>query len=191
VDSAPVELEGFAMCGQPDGFFSARLGSVEREFIEPGALEMERGVDLGGADERGAELASSCVIDAPIAFGDGAIQRVAQELVAEIEVADVDDVEPVQEPVIDEFLERCVELVDRQIITPASTVGLKQRPMMAPARATACASSDRRAVRARIASSMVSGTSAARIAPASTGRSDPRAAAISSSMWSGRPSERS
>ena len=49
---------------------------------------------------------------------------------------------------------------------PARTSGTKQRPMTAPARAVACASGDRRANRARTASSIVSGTVASRIAGA-------------------------
>ena len=66
---------------------------------------------------------------------------------------------------------------------------MKQRPMTAPALATARASGDRRATRARIASSIVSGTFALRIARSSLRASSPSAPS-SSSMCSGIPSVR-
>ncbi len=75
-------------------------------------------------------------------------------------------------------------------MTPARTSGTKQRPMTAPARATVRASSDSRANRVRIASSIVSGTSASRIARPSV-RASWSSAPSSSSMWSGIPSVRS
>ena len=73
---------------------------------------------------------------------------------------------------------------------PARTSGTKQRPMTAPARAVACASGDSVEIRAMIASSIVSGTSASRIAVPSA-RASALSAPSSSSMWSGIPSVRS
>ena len=73
-------------------------------------------------------------------------------------------------------------------MTPARTSGTKHRPRTAAARPMRCASGLMRATRARIASSMVSG-SRPPDAP-DIDRSRARAAAISSSMCSGRPSLR-
>ena len=151
-------------------------------------LEMERCVDLRMPLELGTELARPRVEAAQIAERDAAVDRVAQQLVPEVDetAGPGGSMTPFS---ISSWSGSSSDSGGTSMM-PARTSGTKQRPMTAPALATACASGDRWPSRSSTASSMVSGTVASRIARPSA-RAWALIAPSSSSMWSGMPSVRS
>ncbi len=72
-------------------------------------------MDFGRALERGPEFAGASVIATPVRLRRASIQRIAQELVAEVVVTRIDRAEVVQEPMVDQFLERRLQLGHRAI----------------------------------------------------------------------------
>ncbi len=72
-------------------------------------------MDLRRPFEDRPELSGTRVIAAPVAVRRPSVQRVPQELVAEVEVARIDGAEVVQEPVIDQLLEGHLEVLFRYV----------------------------------------------------------------------------
>ena len=82
----------------------------------PGPLEMHRRVDRRRALQQAAELGRPGVEPPPLAGGHRSIERVPQQLVTEVVLPAAMD--GIQHVVVDEFLDRLVERIDRQVHDP-------------------------------------------------------------------------
>ena len=123
LDRARVELERLAMRVDPGrgGRGSERRG--ERLVMQAGPLEVHRGVDLHGVREGGLELGSAAVEATKVAGRHVVIERIAQQLVPEVELPLVHGVEGIEDAGLDELVERLVEVGDRPIHDPGQHVG--------------------------------------------------------------------
>ena len=120
VDGPPIELERLAAGRQPGGLAGPGERRVEGLAAKPGALVVDRGVDLRRPLEPGPELAGPGVVPAPLRGRDRAIQRVAQELVPEV-------VQPaesgrVEDELVDELLERRLDRGRRHVHDPGQDI---------------------------------------------------------------------
>ena len=100
---------------------SGRTGQrrLERLLAESGPLEVERRVDLRLRPRAPAPNSPARAwIAAAVAHRRAPIERVAQQLVAEVVVAVVDRPEVEQDAVVDQLLERLVELPGREVHDP-------------------------------------------------------------------------
>ena len=115
-----VELEGLAPCRQTRRLACAREGRLERLPAETGPFVMDGRVDLRRALQPGSELACSRVVAAALRGGDRPVQRIAQQLVAE--VVQPADAGRVQDELVDQLLERSLDRVRRQVHDPGEHV---------------------------------------------------------------------
>ena len=120
VDGPPVELERLAPRRQAGGLAGTGEGRLERLAAEAGPLVVDGRVDLRGALQPRPELARPRVVAAALRGGDRPIQRVAQELVAE--VVQPADAGRVQDELVDQLLERRLDRVRRQVHDPGQDV---------------------------------------------------------------------
>ena len=117
-DGAPVQLERLAATRHGARGLRARQRRPVRLRPKAGALEMDAGVDVGGALDQPAELADPRMEPAQLRGRDDAVQRVAKQLMTEVVEALIEEVERVQERLLDQLPQRRVELLERAVQAP-------------------------------------------------------------------------
>src|SRR5438309_2982687 len=115
-DGTAVELERFAMRGQSRRVTSSGKSCLERALSEPRHLVVEGRMDLGLTLELCPELAGTRVIPPPVGDRDAPVDRVAQELVAEVDEAA--RTVGIEDGLIDQLLDRRLDRLRREVHDP-------------------------------------------------------------------------
>ena len=122
-DGAAVELERLPPTG--DRARGARPGQCCPVGLrsKTGPLEVHRRVDLRRADQERPELGRAGVEMTQLGRPDGGVQRVPEELVAEVIEAAIEEVEREQERLLDQLGERRLQVGDRTIQAAGKDLG--------------------------------------------------------------------
>src|SRR6185295_10354174 len=110
-----------AASGQPGGLTGTRQRRVVCLAPKPGALVVDRGVDLRGALEPRPELTRAGMEPAPIRRRDRAVQRITEELVPE--VIQAAKAGRIKDELVDQLLERRLERPRRDVHDAGQDVG--------------------------------------------------------------------
>ena len=110
VDRAPEQDECLPVRREPHRVLPGREGGPERLRGHPGALEVHRRIGCRRPFELAPELRRPGVEPTAITRRHGSIQRVAKQLVPEVELAAA--VERVEDVVVEKLLDRGIELLD-------------------------------------------------------------------------------